>query len=177
MGFVGPSLRRRRGTRRRRELGTRNAERGEEEHGRFGLCRPIRFGVEPVDPIGAFLLGSVFAVAGASNDRAKYGNMVLRCYLQHGLTAYPVNPNESKIEGVDAYPTLSALPTRPHGVSIITPPRVTEKIVDDAIAAGFKHLWMQPGAESRGAIERAEAAGVSVVHSGPCILVVLGFRP
>jgi uncharacterized protein len=127
--------------------------------------------------IAAFLAGSVFAVGGASSNRAKYGNMVLRCYVQHGLTAYPVNPNEKQVEGLDAYPTLAALPVKPHGVSIITPRWVTARIVDDAIALGIKHLWMQPGAESYPAIARAEAAGVSVIHSGPCLLVVLGFDP
>jgi predicted CoA-binding protein len=128
------------------------------------------------DPIGAFLAGRVFAVAGASSSRAKYGNMVLRVYQQRGLTVFPVNPNEAEIEGLRAYPSLGALPVTPHGVSIITPPPVTEQIVDDAIAAGIRHLWMQPGAESVSAIERAHAAGVSVIHSGPCVLVVLGFR-
>jgi predicted CoA-binding protein len=128
------------------------------------------------DPIDAFLKGTVFAVAGASSNRAKYGNMVLRCYVQRGLTAYPVNPNEKVIEGLEAYPDLASLPTKPHGVSIITPRWVTARIVDDAIALGIKHLWMQPGAESHEAIARAEAAGVSVIHSGPCLLVVLGFR-
>jgi hypothetical protein len=61
-------------------------------------------------------------------------------------------------------------------LSIITPPIVTEQIVDDAIAAGVKHLWMQPGAESEAAIEKAKAAGLTVISGGPCVLVVLGFR-
>jgi predicted CoA-binding protein len=102
--------------------------------------------------------------------------MVLRCYVQNGIRAYPVNPNEAEIEGLKAYPTLAELPERVHGVSIITPRWVTARLVDDAIALGIKHLWMQPGAESYPAIERAEAAGVNVIHSGPCLLVVLGFR-
>jgi hypothetical protein len=35
---------------------------------------------------------------------------------------------------------------------------------------------MQPGAESAEAVARAEAAGASVIHGGPCLLVVLGYR-
>ncbi|HYE61251.1 MAG TPA: CoA-binding protein [Phycisphaerales bacterium] len=128
------------------------------------------------DPIAAFLAGSPFAVAGASNNRAKYGNMVLRCYQQNGRTAYPVNPNEAEVEGVRCYSMLADVPEKPHGVSIITPRWITARLVDDAIALGIKHLWMQPGAESYPAIEKAEAAGISVIHSGPCLLVVLGFR-
>ena len=60
--------------------------------------------------------------------------------------------------------------------SIITPPTVTERIVQDAIAAGVKHLWMQPGAESQNAVDRAREAGLNVIAGGPCLLVVLGFR-
>ena len=46
--------------------------------------------------IDEFLKGKVFGVIGASRDRAKYGNKILRCYLQHGLTAYPINPKETE---------------------------------------------------------------------------------
>jgi hypothetical protein len=35
---------------------------------------------------------------------------------------------------------------------------------------------MQPGAENPEAIAEAEAAGANVIHGGPCVLVVLGFR-
>jgi predicted CoA-binding protein len=126
--------------------------------------------------IEAFLAGSTFAVAGASNDRAKYGNKVLRCYLQNGRDALPVNPNEQVVEGVPCVPDLASLPRKADAVSIITPPHVTERIVEDAAKAGIRHVWMQPGAESERAVERAEELGLSVIHGGPCVLVVLGFR-
>ena len=80
--------------------------------------------------IEAFLAGSSFAVVGASGDRSKYGNKVLRCYMMHGRTVYPVNPNASSVEGLDCYPDLVSVPRPLHGVSIITPPAVTERIVE-----------------------------------------------
>ena len=58
----------------------------------------------------------------------------------------------------------------------MTPPAVTEKIVEQAHAAGIHHLWMQPGAESDRAIERAEELGLVVIAGGPCILVKLRYR-
>jgi len=126
--------------------------------------------------ITQFLNAPKFAVAGASSNRRKYGNKVLRCYLQNNRQAIPINPTEGEIEGLISYPSIRELPEPIESVSIITPPAVTEKVVEDAIAAGVKHLWMQPGAESRAAIERAESAGLNVIYGGACVLVVLGYH-
>ncbi len=128
------------------------------------------------EKIRQFLDGSPFAVAGASSDRTKYGNKVLRCYLQHGRRAIPVHPSETEVEGVAAYPSLSTIPEPVHALSIITPPPVTERVVEQASEKGVRHVWMQPGAESAKAIARAEELGLSVIAGGPCLLVVLGYR-
>jgi predicted CoA-binding protein len=132
--------------------------------------------MELSDRIRAFLAGSVFAVVGASADRTKYGNKVLRAYLQNGLQVFPVNPRQAEIEGLRAYPDLAALPGPVHGLSIVTPPAVTERIVEDAAAAGIRHVWMQPGAESAAALQRAEELGLNTIGGGPCVLVTLHYR-
>ena len=125
--------------------------------------------------IEEFLAGSSFGVAGASADRQKYGNKVLRAYLQNGYAVVPIHPHQSLIEGQKVYPDLASAPPI-ESLSIITPPLVTEQVVEQAIAAGVKHVWMQPGAESKVAIDRAQAAGLTVIAGGPCVLVALGFR-
>lgn len=135
-----------------------------------------RCDMNPQDQIERFLDGSSFAVVGASQNRAKYGNKVLRAYQQQNLTVYPVHPAADEVEGLKVYRDLASLPQPVHGVSIITPPNVTEQVVDEAIQAGIQHLWMQPGAESQTAIERAENAGISVIAGGPCLLVVVGYH-
>jgi len=122
--------------------------------------------------IDAFLNGAPHAVVGASRNRSKYGNKVLRVYQQTGREVYPVNPTGGEIEGLTAYTSLDAVPTPVHGVSIITPPQVTEKVVETAARLGIRHVWMQPGAESDAAVARAEELGLSVISGGPCILVV-----
>jgi predicted CoA-binding protein len=126
--------------------------------------------------IETFLSASTFAVAGASQNRAKYGNKVLRCYLQNGRTAIPINPGASEVEGQTAYPAISDIPNPVESLSIITSPPVTENIVDEAIKAGVKNIWMQPGAESPAAIAAAQSAGLNVIAGGPCLLVVLGYH-
>jgi predicted CoA-binding protein len=128
------------------------------------------------DRIQAFLAGGPFAVVGASRDRAKFGNKVLRSYLQNGREVYPVNPIAGEVEGLTAYPDLVSLPRRVESISVITPPPITETIVEQAGELGIKHIWMQPGAESVKAVQRAEQLGMSVIEGGPCVLVVQGFR-
>jgi len=126
--------------------------------------------------IKEFLEQGPYAVVGASTNRDKYGNKCLRVYQQNELPVYPVNPVQEEIEGLKAYPSLSALPESVRGVSIITPPQVTEKIVEEAARLGIPYLWMQPGAESEKALERAEELGLKTISGGPCILVALGYR-
>ena len=150
--------------------------------------------------IAEFLAGAPHAVVGASRDRAKIGNKVLRAYVQTGRPVFPVNPTADEVEGLKSYPDLASLPasrrglspfvqsseqkgTVPlsaaapvHGVSVITPPHVTESIVEQAAALGIKHIWLQPGAESAQADARATELGINVISGGPCILVALRYR-
>jgi predicted CoA-binding protein len=123
-----------------------------------------------------FLSSSGFGVVGASSNREKYGNKVLRCYLQHGKTAFPVNPREKSIEGIICVSSVMELPSAVKSISIITPPPVTDQVVGEAIAKGIGSIWMQPGAESAKAVEMAEEAGLNVIANGSCLLVVLGFN-
>ena len=91
--------------------------------------------------IELFLAQPAYAVIGASRDRSKYGNKVLRCYQQNGRTVYPVNPNADEIEGLACSPDLASLPDQVKAASIITPPEVTERIVEQAAEAAI--FWGQ----------------------------------
>jgi predicted CoA-binding protein len=126
--------------------------------------------------IRTFLAGKRFAVVGASHDRAKYGNKVLRAYLQNNFEVLPINPKADEVEGLQAYSDLKSLPVSVDGVSIVTPPGVTEKVVEQAMEMGIKNIWMQPGAESERAVSHAESSGANVIANGPCLLVALGYR-
>lgn len=126
--------------------------------------------------IDLFLKSSTFAVAGASTNRQKYGNKVLRAYLQQRLTVHPINPQAEEVEGRRAFREVAELPDGVEALSIVTPPQVTLQVVREALDRGIRHLWMQPGAENDAAIAEAEAAGANVIHGGPCILVALNYR-
>ena len=128
------------------------------------------------EQIEAFLAGSLFAVVGASASRAKYGNKILRCYVQNGRRAVPINPSVSEVEGLEAKAWLRDVEGSIDGVSIITPPEVTEQVIEEIIELGIKHVWIQPGAESPRALARAAEAGLNCIAGGACLLVVLGYR-
>jgi len=130
-----------------------------------------------MDNIERFLASKAFGVVGVSKDKMKYGNKVLRCYLQHHKTVYPVHLSELSIEGVDCLPSIADLPPEVESLSMITPPPVTEKMVEQVIAAGrIKNIWMQPGAESPDAVENCKKHNINIISGGPCILVTLGYH-
>ena len=126
------------------------------------------------DRMKQFLAAEAFGVVGASGDRDKFGNKVLRCYLKHGKKAIPVHPRESEVEGIAAVKSVSELPPEVGSISIITPPPVTEKVVEEAIAKGIRNIWMQPGAESQKAVETCRVHGINVIGDGSCLLVEWG---
>lgn len=126
--------------------------------------------------IERFLQSPAYGVVGASSRRHKYGNKVLRCYQQNGRRVIPVNPHETVIEGAPCVTSVLELPDDVASLSIITPPAVTEQVIEDAVRKGIKNVWMQPGAESPRAIAACEAAGINVIADGSCVLVVLGYR-
>ncbi len=130
----------------------------------------------PSEQIDTFLQAKRFGVVGASIDRSKYGNRVLRCYLHKGLAAVPVNPKEREIEGIPCVASVAGLPDDVTSISVITPPAVTEQVVEAAILKGIANIWMQPGAESPKAVARCQEAGINVIADGSCILVVLGYH-
>ena len=128
------------------------------------------------EQIQQFLASPAFGVVGASTNRDKYGNKVLRCYLQNGKKTIPVNPNEAEIEGVPCAATISDLPADVVSISIITPPAVTLKLVPLAIEKGIKNIWMQTGSEHPDAVALCQEQGVNVIADGSCLLVVMGYH-
>ncbi len=128
------------------------------------------------ETIKSYMSAGPYAVVGASSDRDKYGNKVLRAYQQHGMEVYPINPRATEIEGLKCYATLADVPVKLRGISVITPPAITEQVVEAAAAAGVRMVWMQPGAESPEAIRKAETLGMEVIAGGPCFLVLAHYR-
>lgn len=128
------------------------------------------------EQIDKFLASPSFGVIGASANRHKYGNKVLRCYQQNGKSVVPVNPSEPEIEGVPCVANVRDLPAGVKSISIITPPAVTAQLVPLAIEKGIENIWMQPGAEHPEAVALCRERGINVIADGSCLLVVMGYH-
>ncbi|KAJ1304937.1 hypothetical protein OPQ81_006070 [Rhizoctonia solani] len=121
-----------------------------------------------------FFKSPQFAVVGASKDQSKYGTRILRWYLERQITATPVHPKESELEGVKTVHKLAELesPTTT-SVSIVTPPKVTLAVLKEGKELGVPAFWLQPGAEDDDVRAYVTEAGLTdrVVLGGPCVLV------
>ena len=113
------------------------------------------------------------AVVGLSSNpfRPSYG---VAEYMQaQGYRIIPVNPNETAVLGERAWPSLEAIPLEHHPIDIVNVFRRSEYvpgIVESAIRAGAKAIWMQEGIAHEEAAARARAAGLVVVEDR-CILL------
>lgn len=116
------------------------------------------------------------AVIGASSDRAKFGNRCVRSYAQAGWTVYPVNPNETEIEGHNAYRSITEVPQgRIDLVSVYLPATIGLKIVEEISARGdIAEVMFNPGADDPAVVAKAKSLGLNVVTG--CSLIALQAR-
>jgi len=117
----------------------------------------------------------IVAIIGASNDRKKYGNKAVRAFVRQNFVVYPVNPNETEVEGLPAFKSILDVPERPNLVSLYIPPPAVLKILPDISKKGCDELWMNPGTESDAALAEAERLGLNVIQA--CSIVAVGESP
>ncbi|KAK2807226.1 hypothetical protein FQN50_005513 [Emmonsiellopsis sp. PD_5] len=124
-----------------------------------------------------------FAVAGASSEPRKFGYKILAWYHQHSLPVTPLNPKSpeialpSKTYATVASPSALASPSQT-SLSLVTPPRATLKILQEAKEVGVPAVWLQPGtfddevlAYARDNFKAAVAGDGGNGSEGWCVLV------
>lgn len=121
----------------------------------------------------------VIAVVGIS-DKPERASHEVAAYLQRqGYAIVPVNPKLASVLGEPCFASLSAYGKAVDIVDIFRASDAVPPIVDEAISAGARAVWMQEGVSHTDAAARAESAGLTVVQDR-CIKKVLmsyGGRP
>jgi len=103
------------------------------------------------------------AVVGLSDkpDRDSYR---VAEYLQgHGYRIIPVNPTVAAVLGERSYASVADIPEPVDVVDIFRKPEAVGPVIEEAIAAGAKVVWMQLGIVNEPAAEAARVAGLQVV--------------
>lgn len=111
------------------------------------------------------------AVTGLSRTKDSGAGAVYLKLRNQGYQVFPVHPNAEALHGDQCYPSLSAITGGVDAVFIMNSPDVTEKIVDEAIKLGIKHIWMHnntfmPSSVSEAAVARCRAEGINVITVG-----------
>jgi predicted CoA-binding protein len=108
---------------------------------------------------------TIAAVGLSANDmRPSYFSAL---YLQgKGYRVIPVNPRYAgeQILGETVVASLADLPEPPDMVQVFRRAEEVSQVVDEAIAAGAKVVWLQLGIRNDAAVAKARAAGLQAVQ-------------
>jgi uncharacterized protein len=103
------------------------------------------------------------AVVGLSGSELRPSNFVGYYLKRHGYTVIPVNPQEERVLGEQAYPSLADVPEHIDVVDVFRDPAAVPEIARQAVAVGAGALWLQFGVISQEGARIAEAGGLAVV--------------
>ena len=103
------------------------------------------------------------AVVGVSASPDRDSHRVAKYLIDAGYTVYLVNPQEDEVLGRTVYDRVADLPEAVDIVDVFRRAEHVPPVVEDAIEAGAKAVWMQLGIINEQAAERARAAGLEVV--------------
>jgi predicted CoA-binding protein len=120
-------------------------------------------------------MSKIVAVIGASNDRHKFGNKAVRAFLSSGYTVLPINPHETHIEGLPAYPSVLDVPGAIDMASFYVPPDVGERVIADVAKKGIAEVWLNPGSESDALIDAARRLDIRPIIA--CSIMGAGQTP
>lgn len=103
------------------------------------------------------------AMVGLSSNPFRPSHFAAIYMISEGYDVTPVNPREQQVLGRRSYASLRDVPGPIEIVDIFREPAAVPDIVDEAIAAAAKVIWMQLGVIHEEAAEKARQAGLEVV--------------
>lgn len=116
--------------------------------------------------LGVFRRARTVAMVGASPDWNRPSHFVMKYLQRKGYRVIPVNPVAAgqTILGEPVVSSLSEITERVDVVDVFRRPAAVPAITDQVIAMGVPVLWLQLGVRHPGSVERARAAGLTVIQ-------------
>lgn len=114
-----------------------------------------------------------WVVVGATPKEEKYGYKIFKTLKSHQYEVWGINPNYKELEGETIYQDLKSLPEKPDCISVVVPPNVTLKLVEEAAEMGIEFMWFQPGTYDNEVLQKAQELNINTVYND-CVLVTLG---
>jgi predicted CoA-binding protein len=109
---------------------------------------------------------TIAMVGGSSNPLRPSYTVFSYLRRQSGFEVVPINPTIDAIDGIKAFPSLSAYAAElgaPDIVDVFRRPSEVAGVVTESIAAGAKAIWFQYGVINPEAIALADQAGMDVI--------------
>ncbi len=103
------------------------------------------------------------AVVGISDKPERASHGITKFLAGLGLEVHGVNPMLEEVLGVKVHPTLADVPGPIDVVDVFRRSDAVQPIVDEAVAAGAKAVWMQEGVVNEAAARTARDAGLDVI--------------
>ena len=114
----------------------------------------------------------VWAVAGVTARKERFGYKIWKTLKEHDYTTYGVNPNYDEIEGEKIYHSLVDIPEKIEVLDMVVNPKIAIKTLDDAKEAGIEYIWFQPGSFNHEVIDKARELGFKFLNDD-CVYAVL----
>ena len=124
------------------------------------------------ETISSFFNSKCFAISGVSKDEKKFGRVVYKTFIEHGLNAIPINPTINEINGIKVYSSISELPSDVDAVVILNNRNKSQDIIDQAINRGIKNIWIQQSSDPKGFSKSNIDQSFNVI-TGECIFMWL----
>lgn len=118
-------------------------------------------------------LDTTVAIVGATDNPAKFGNIIYKDLKRKGFRLFPVNPHRKIVEHDQAYPSLAEIPQKPTIVDFVVPPAVTLASLRQCLDLELMNVWLQPGTTSPAVMDFLQQNNFNYLTA--CIMVKTRF--
>ena len=95
----------------------------------------------------------LYAIVWANNNPEKYGYIVFKNLLDKWRNVIAINPNEPEVLWQKSYSKLQDFKWKIDTVIFITPPNVSEKVLEDVKSLKINNVRFQPWSDNQNCID------------------------